>query len=42
MPVEFLGVGIIYLLADAIDVGRQVLPLVREEVAKRDRAAVTA
>jgi alkanesulfonate monooxygenase len=40
-----LGVDIISmrgydLLADAIDVGRHVIPIVREEVAKRDQAAV--
>jgi alkanesulfonate monooxygenase len=40
-----LGVDIISmrgydLLADAIDVGQQVIPIVREEVAKRDAAAV--
>jgi alkanesulfonate monooxygenase len=39
-----LGVDIISmrgydLLADAIDVGRQVIPIVREEVARRDAAA---
>ena len=39
-----LGVDIISmrgydLLADAIDVGQQVIPIVREEVAKRDAAA---
>src|ERR1700733_15383852 len=39
-----LGVDIISmrgydLLADAVDVGRQVIPIVREEVAKRDQAA---
>jgi alkanesulfonate monooxygenase len=39
-----LGVDIISmrgydLLADAVDVGRQVIPIVREEVAKRDAAA---
>jgi alkanesulfonate monooxygenase len=39
-----LGVGIISmrgydLLQDAIDVGQQVIPLVREEVAKRDADA---
>ena len=38
-----LGVGIISmrgydLLADAVDVGREVIPIVRDEVAKRDRA----
>ncbi len=38
-----LGVDIISmrgydLLADAVDIGRQVIPIVREEVAKRDRA----
>jgi alkanesulfonate monooxygenase len=27
------------LLQDAVDVGQQVIPLVREEVAKRDAAA---
>ena len=27
------------LLADAVDVGRHVIPIVREEVAKRDLAA---
>jgi alkanesulfonate monooxygenase len=42
-----LGVDIISmrgydLLADAIEVGQQVLPIVREEVAKRDAAAVAA
>jgi alkanesulfonate monooxygenase len=36
MPVEFLGYD---LLADAVDIGRHVIPIVREEVAKRDRAA---
>ena len=30
------------LLKDAIDVGRQVIPIVREEVAKRDAAAGVA
>jgi alkanesulfonate monooxygenase len=30
------------LLADAIDVGDQVISIVREEVAKRDRAAESA
>ena len=39
-----LGVDIISvcgydLLADAIDIGRHVIPIVREEVAKRDQAA---
>ena len=39
-----LGVDIISmrgydLLQDAIDVGQQVIPIVREEVAKRDAAA---
>jgi alkanesulfonate monooxygenase len=39
-----LGVDIISmrgydLLEDAIDVGRHVIPIVREEVAKRDLAA---
>jgi alkanesulfonate monooxygenase SsuD/methylene tetrahydromethanopterin reductase-like flavin-dependent oxidoreductase (luciferase family) len=39
-----LGVDIISmrgydLLADAIDIGQQVIPIVREEVAKRDAAA---
>jgi alkanesulfonate monooxygenase len=39
-----LGVDIISmrgydLLADAIDVGQQIIPIVREEVAKRDAAA---
>jgi alkanesulfonate monooxygenase SsuD/methylene tetrahydromethanopterin reductase-like flavin-dependent oxidoreductase (luciferase family) len=39
-----LGVDIISmrgydLLADAIDVGRQVIPIVRQEVARRDAAA---
>jgi alkanesulfonate monooxygenase len=38
-----LGVDIISmrgydLLADAVDVGREVIPIVRDEVAKRDRA----
>ena len=42
-----LGVDIISmrgydLLADAIDVGDQVISIVREEVAKRDRAASSA
>jgi alkanesulfonate monooxygenase len=42
-----LGVDIISmrgydLLADAIDVGQQVIPIVREEVAKRDAAAAAA
>jgi alkanesulfonate monooxygenase len=42
-----LGVDIISmrgydLLADAIDVGQQVIPIVREEVAKRDAAAASA
>ena len=42
-----LGVDIISmrgydLLADAIDIGRHVIPIVREEVAKRDQAAVSA
>jgi alkanesulfonate monooxygenase len=42
-----LGVDIISmrgydLLADAIDIGRHVIPIVRDEVAKRDRAAVGA
>jgi hypothetical protein len=41
-----LGVDIISmrgydLLADAVDVGRHVIPVVREEVAKRDLAAAT-
>ena len=27
------------LLTDAIDIGRYVIPLVREEIAKRDKAA---
>jgi alkanesulfonate monooxygenase len=27
------------LLTDAVDIGRQVIPIVREEVAKRDAAA---
>jgi alkanesulfonate monooxygenase len=41
-----LGVDIISmrgydLLQDAIDVGQQVIPIVREEVAKRDAAAVS-
>jgi alkanesulfonate monooxygenase len=27
------------LLADAVEVGQQVIPIVREEVAKRDAAA---
>jgi hypothetical protein len=31
VPVEFL-------LQDAVDVGQQVIPIVREEVAKRDAA----
>jgi alkanesulfonate monooxygenase SsuD/methylene tetrahydromethanopterin reductase-like flavin-dependent oxidoreductase (luciferase family) len=40
-----LGVDIISmrgyeLLTDAIDIGQQVIPIVREEVAKRDRAAL--
>jgi alkanesulfonate monooxygenase len=30
------------LLADAVDVGRQVIPVVREEVAKRDAALAAA
>jgi alkanesulfonate monooxygenase len=30
------------LLGDAIDIGRYVIPIVREEVAKRDRAAEAA
>jgi alkanesulfonate monooxygenase len=39
-----LGVDIISmrgydLLTDAIDIGQQVIPIVREEVAKRDAAA---
>jgi len=39
-----LGVDIISmrgydLLQDAVDVGQQVIPIVREEVAKRDAAA---
>ena len=39
-----LGVDIISmrgydLLADAVEVGQQVIPIVREEVAKRDAAA---
>jgi alkanesulfonate monooxygenase len=42
-----LGVGVISmrgydLLQDAVDVGQQVIPIVREEVAKRDAAAGTA
>jgi alkanesulfonate monooxygenase len=42
-----LGVDIISmrgydLLADAVDVGRQVIPVVREEVAKRDAALAAA
>ena len=42
-----LGVSILSargydLLGDAIDFGRQVIPIVREEVAKRDRARATA
>ena len=28
--------GVAYLLGDAIDFGRHVIPIVREEVAKRD------
>jgi alkanesulfonate monooxygenase len=28
------------LLTDAIDIGQQVIPIVRAEVAKRDRAAL--
>jgi alkanesulfonate monooxygenase len=40
-----LGVDIISmrgyeLLTDAIDIGRQVIPIVREEVAKRDQVAL--
>ncbi len=42
-----LGVDIISmrdydLLADAVDIGRHVIPIVREEVAKRDQAAASA
>ena len=42
-----LGVDIISmrgyeLLTDAIDIGQQVIPIVREEVAKRDQATAGA
>ncbi len=48
MPVEFLGIAATNdgseisarLLTDAIDIGQQVIPIVRAEVAKRDQAAL--
>ena len=49
MPVEFLGIaatndgreiGARPGATDAIDIGQQVIPIVRKEIAKRDRAAL--
>ncbi len=42
LGVEILSARGYDLLDDAIDFGRHVIPLVREEVAKRDRARLSA